>query len=310
MKKSTFEEVKRNCEKAMASGNDYTKEITDLATAVAYSVINKCIDPQRKTAVQRDAVSNNGFNSAMTALKQGIAIDLATLDNTRRAANTATRNTLNADGDVIREIINADANNALTKLISTALTDGIDLVQTAIVAILEQAADHGGFENWLDTPYTVRRLSKKVYIQMKDSAAYKEVQTTPIQEIYRAVRSAVENSRAVQADARNGYSYIEELTDDGLDTIYHRLQKHSTLGGYNSDGNYTVDYQNALDYENIMERLNLTDRQMEVLRLRMQGLGYLAIGTYLGVTAKAIKKTVKLIQKKAIAIGLTVTMEK
>ena len=56
-----FEQVKRNYETALASGKDSTQELTDLATAVAYSVLNKCIDPQRKTAADRETVSDNGY---------------------------------------------------------------------------------------------------------------------------------------------------------------------------------------------------------------------------------------------------------
>ena len=51
---TTFETVKRNYETALAQGKDTAQELTALATAVAYSVINKCIDPQRKTAAQRE----------------------------------------------------------------------------------------------------------------------------------------------------------------------------------------------------------------------------------------------------------------
>lgn len=302
---NTFEQVKRNYETALASGKDTSAELTALATAVAYSVINKCIDPQRKTAADRDTVSNSGYNPALVAVKRGIAADLATLDNTRRNADKATRTTYNADGDTVTEIADKDAETALAALIGETLSDGIDLVQSAAVAILEQAADHANGGEWLDRPYTTRRLSKRVYIQSADSAAYKEVETTPIQEVYRAVRQAVQDSRAMQTDPRNGYTYIEELTADGLETIYHRLQKWVDLGGYDCNGNYTADPQTVTDYETIVARMELTDRQAQVLRLRMQGKGYKAIATYLGVTQRAIAKTVAQVQAKATAAGLT-----
>lgn len=303
--RKTFTQAKRDYETALASGKDTSAELTALATAVAYSVINKCIDPQRKTAAERDNVSNNGHNPALVALKNGIAADLATLDNTRRNADKATRTTYNADGDTVTEIADKDAETALAALIGETLSDGIDLVQSAAVAILEQAADHANGGEWLDRPYTTRRLSKRVYIQSADSAAYKEVETTPIQEVYRAVRQAVQDSRAMQTDPRNGYTYIEELTADGLETIYHRLQKWADLGGYDCNGNYTADPQTVTDYETIVARMELTDRQAQVLRLRMQGKGYKAIATYLGVTQRAIAKTVAQVQAKATAAGLT-----
>lgn len=319
-----FEQVKRDFETALDSGKDYGPALLDLSTVFAYSVVNKCIDPQRKTAADRDSISDNGQNPAMIALKRGIAADRRTLDNTNAAANVATRATLNKDGDPVTETADSDA-AAVAALLDETLTDGIDLVQTAAVALLEQAADHADGPGWLDRPYTVRRLSRRVYIRTEDSAAYRDDETTPAQEVYRAVRRAVQESRAVQTDPRNGYTYIEDLTADGLDTIYYRLHKYADLGGYAHNGqdgdrlpgspagygqsgeHYTADRQTVTDYNAIMKQLNLTDRQALILRLRMQGKGNKAIATYLGVTYQAVQNTLAKIQKKAVAIGLTPT---
>lgn len=302
---TTFETAKRTFETAYASGTDYTSALYDLATAVAYSVINKCIDPQRETAAKRETVSDSGYNPALVELKNGIGRDRRTLESTAYCTTVATRQTYNADGDRVTEIADRAAADALAKLVDETLTDGIDLVHTAAVALLEQAAEHATAANWLDSVYTVRRLSKKVYIQHTGSAAYKDTNTTPIQEVYKAVRKAIQDSRATATDPRNGYSYIEELTADGLDTIYYRLGKYTDLGGYNADGQYTTDGQSVADYETIAASLNLTDRQAQVLALRMQGKGHKAIATYLGVTQRAIAKTFEQVQKKAIAAGLT-----
>jgi len=299
-----FEQVKRDFETAHASGGDYGPQLLDLSTAIAHSVVRKCLDPQRKTAPARYVVSDNGYNPAMDDLRRGIAADVALLDSTQTAAEKATRATLDADGNPVTEVADKDAETALAALIDRTLTDGIDLVQTAAVALLEQAADHADGPGWLDKPYTVRRLSRKVYIKETDSAAYRDDTTTPAQEVYRAVRRAVQESRAVQTDPRNGYTYIEELTVDGLDAIYYRLQKYADLGGYNVNGNYTADRQTMTEYNAIMGKLNLTARQAEVLALRMRGHGYKAIATYLGVTKRAVSKTMEQIQKKALAIGL------
>lgn len=307
---NAFEKVKRNYENALASGKDTSTELTALATAVAYSVINKCIDPQRKTAVDRDTVSNNGLNPALVAVKQGIAADLAILDSTRRNTDKATRITYNTDGEMITEIVDNDAEKAVAALISETLSDGIDLVQAASVAILQQAAEHANGENWLDSKYTVRRLSRRVYIQSTDSAAYAEIETTPIQEIYRAVRQAVQDSRAIQTDPRNGYTYIEDLTADGLETIYHRLGKYADLGGYDCNGNYTASAQTVTDYETIIEKLNLTDRQAQILQLRMRGKGngYQAIASYLGISEGSVYNTIKRIRERCEKIGFTPSM--
>lgn len=304
-----FETVKRNFEQAFASGRDYSTELLDLSTAVAYSVLNKCLDPQRKTAVDREQVSDNGQNPALLAVKRGIAADRRTLDSTKTLADRSTRITFNTDGDAVTVTADKEADKALGVVLRERLTDGIDLVQEAAAAILEQAAEHADPADpaapWLDIPYNVRRLSRRVYIRQDDSAAYRDETTTPIQEVYRAVRKAVQDSRATQTDPRNGYSYIEELTADGLDVIYYRLQKYADLGGYDCNGLYTADRQTAADYETIVERLELTDRQAVVIRLRMQGKGNKAIATYLGVTPQAVQNTLAKIQRKAAKIGLT-----
>lgn len=321
--KRDFEQVKRDFETALENGGDYSPALLDLSTAIAFSVVRKCIDPQRKTAADRETVSDNGLNPAMVELRRGIAFDRRTLDNTQTAANKATKITYTADGDAVTETADRDAENALNALIGETLSDGIDLVQTAACALLEQAADHADGPGWLDRPYTVRRLSRRVYIKETDGAAYREDETTPAQEVYRAVRRAVQESRAVQTDPRNGYTYIEDMTADGLDVIYYRLHKYADLGGYahnghdgdrlpgspagfgQGGGHYTADRQTVDDYNAILEKLNLTDRQAQVLRLRMSGRGYKAIATYLGVTQRAVAKTVEQVQKKALAIGLT-----
>ena len=215
-----FETVKRNFEQAFASGRGYSTELLDLSTAVAYSVLNKCLDPQRKTAVDREQVSDNGQNPALLAVKRGIAADRRTLDSTKTLADRSTRITFNTDGDAVTVTADKEADKALGVVLRERLTDGIDLVQEAAAAILEQAAEHADpAAPWLDSKYTVRRLSRRVYIQAEDSAAYADAETTPIQEVYRAVRKAVQDSRATQTDPRNGYTYLEELTPDGLETM-------------------------------------------------------------------------------------------
>lgn len=305
-KQNTFETVKRTFETAYASGNDYAAALMDLSTAIAYSVLNKCIDPQRKTAKDRDTVSDSGINPALVSLKRGITADRAALARLAYCSDVATRTTYNAEGERVAEIADRPAYDELNRLVNEPLTDGIDLVNAAALAILEQASEHADSgAGWMDKPHTVRRLSKRVYIKAAESAAYREDETTPIQEVYRAVRKTVQDSRATQTDPRNGYSYIEDLTADGLETIYYRLGKYIDLGSYNDDGLYTTDRQAAADYENIVERLQLSDRQAVIVRLRMQGNGYKAIASYLGVTHNAVINAMKKVQAKAEKVGFT-----
>ncbi len=318
---SRFDTLKRTYEQAYVSGQDTSAALTDLATAVAFSVVAKLIDPQRKTAAERGTVSASGLSPAMVALRRGIAVDRSLLDSTRRNMNAATAIVYNADGDAVREVVDADADRAAAALCAECLTDGIDLVQTAALALWEQTMERAAGAGWLDMPYTVRRLSKRVYIQSGESAAYTDTETTPIQEVYRAVRRAVQDSRAVQTDHRNGYMYLEEMTEDGLDTIYRRLGRYADMGGYacnghvsdmagapagygTCDGLCTADTETARGMGELVAAMNLTAKQARVLKYRLQGYGYKAIATACGVSDKAIKKTVLQIQTRAAAIGL------
>lgn len=299
-----FDQVKRDFEAAYISG-ECGKELLELAQAVAYSVVKKCVDPQRKTAAERDTVSQSGMNPALVALRQGITHDIQLLESTARAAEKATRATLTPDGDPVTEVIDQEAETLLGNLIGETLTDGIDLVNEAALALLEQAEAHAtAAPGWLDSPYTIRRLAKRVYIRAEDSAAYREEDTTPIQEAFRAVRRAVQQSRAIQTDPRNGYSYIEELAEGGLDTIYYRLKKYADLGGYNTSGNYTTDKQTAEDYNTIIARLDLTPRQREIVEYRMRGASVVEIGNVLNISEKAVRNTLHRLQDKCAALGI------
>lgn len=318
-KRKDFETLKRDFESLYAIRDtatakaDYESALLELSTAIATACVNKCLDPQRKTAGQQENVSNNGINPAMLNLKRGIFHDVHLLENTRTNAElaTETRVTFTKDGDevALTETVDHDALVAYGDLIGETLSDGIDLVNVAVLALLEQArdrADNGG--EWLDTPYTVTRLAQKVYIKETDSAAYREEEVAPIQEVYKAVRRAIQDSRAVQTDPRNGYTYIEDMTEDGLDTIYYRMQKWADIGGYNCNGHYTGDKVTYKDFNKVMRELNLTDRQAVIIALRMRGYGYKAIGTYLGTTWEAVRNALVKVQKKCEKIGFTPSM--
>ena len=327
---ATFADLLRAYENAHATGADTSDTIMALAVACTQSVLKKCADPQRKAAVTREAVSNSGLSPAMVALQRGIVEDygkpgtpgqLAAL---RDAMDTAFIGGYTADGDYRTEVADRAAKAAADTLAEDTLSDGGDLVNAAVVAILEQTESHAvPGEAWMEKPYTLRRLSRHVLIKSEDTAAWEEVETTPIQEIYRAIRREVQNSRAVQTDPRNGYLYIEEIATDpesnAADLVYRRLGKWADLGGYVTTGHldahgnarpgaYTADQQAAADYDSIVAALDLTDRQARVVALRMRGYGYAAIASYLGIDEGNVCRTVRQVRKKCEKIGFTVEM--
>lgn len=239
--------------------------------------------------------------------------DLALLDSLTAAHNAATAFQHNAAGDYVRVVVDKAAEKAATALQGETLSDGLDLVNAAVVAILEQTAEHAtAAPGWMEQPYTLRRLCRRVIIKADDSAKWESVEASPIQEVYRAVRREVQNSRVMQTDPRNGYLYIEEMTadpdSDQMETIYRRLHKWADLGGYTHTGDYTADAQTAADYNAVVAALNLTERQATIIRLRMSGYGIRAIATYLGVNPRAIYNGLARVQKKCEALGFTPSM--
>lgn len=314
----TFDQLKRETEKALAIGGDTAAAaLVQFGRAMAGIAVAKCADPQRKTAAERDTVSDNGMNPALVSLRREIFADVAALDNLKSAVNAALAVKFSEDGDALTDIVDKKAWERSNVLSRERLGDGMDLVQDVVLALLEeQAAGHTTAANWLDTPYTIRKLDKRVLIKDTDSAAYHDEQVTPSQAAFRIVRQAIQESRAMQVDPRNGYTYIEEMTADGLDTVYRRLGKYSDLAGYacnghisdmdgvpsgwdTGDGLCTTDSQTAADMSALVARLGLTDRQATVLKYRMQGYGIKAIATRLGVSHQAIAKTLDGIGKKA-----------
>lgn len=310
---AAFAKLLRTYEQTHAAGLDTTNALYALAAACALSVVKKCIDPQRKTATERQTVSNGGMSSALMGVRRGIMADIQLLDSLTAAHNAAYVLRYNAAGDLVQEVADKAAEKVAAALQGETLSDGLDLVNAAVVAILEQTAEHStAGENWLEKPFTLRRLSRRVIIKAEDSAKWEDVETSPIREVYRAIRREVQNSRAMQTDPRNGYLYIEDTAadpdSDKTETIYRRLHKWADLGGYTHTGDYTADAQTAADYNAVVAALNLTERQATIIRLRMSGYGIRAIATYLGVNPRAIYNGLERVQKKCETLGFTPSM--
>ena len=306
---TTFENLMYDfCDEYRKDSNSakFTEVATDLVTAIAFSVLRKCLDPQAKSGKP----SNSGCNPQLDEVKRSIYRDTNTLKNIDYSCKKAFITVYNEDGDRQTKTADNDYRYAYNKLTQQTLGDGLDLVNTAIVSLLDECTKvDTTAENFLETVYTVRRLKKKVWIKVEDSAnGWETVETSPIREVYKAVRREVANNRSLNIDPSNGYMYLEDLARDEESneetTIYRRLNKFSDLAGNVTDFNgavkfETVDSASVTDYDTMIEKLELTTRQAQVLQLRMSGYGYIAIGTYLGVNEKSVRDVLKTVQKKA-----------
>lgn len=285
----------------------FTEVTTDLATAVAYSVIRKCLDPQAKSG----KTSNSGCNPQLEEVKRSIYRDTNTLKNIDYSCKEAFTTVYNEDGDRQTKTKDSDYRYAYNKLTQQTLGDGLDLVNTAIVSLLDECTKVDTTTgNFLETVYTVRKLKKKVWIKVSDSVnGWETVETSPIREVYKAVRREVANNRSLNIDPSNGYLYLEDLAKDEESneeaTVYRRLNKYTDLAGNVTDFNgavkfETVDSGSVADYDKMTEALELTARQAQVLQLRRSGYGCVAIGTYLGVKEESVRSVLQTIQKKAV----------
>lgn len=286
-----------------ADKSAYDTALVTLSTAIAYSVLKKCI--------------NVSEDKALKAVRASLTRDIKALEMTAYTADTAHKATYTADGDYTVETVDADLHRRFNELTAMTIGDGMDIMHTALVAILnetDKAKSRGLVIGFMTAPYTVKRLKRKVWIKVEDSVnGWEEVETTPIQEVYKEVRRYIESQRAVKVGA-NGYTYLEDIahdTDTDTDTtIFRRFGKYADIGGVVRDYNgketaYTTDTETADKVDKILSVLNLTAKQMKVLSLRQSGYGYKAIATYLGVTQRAVAKTCKAIQNKAIKAGYT-----
>ncbi len=296
-----------------------------LAEAVARSVLKKVIDPQGKNAQKKQSEASaakkkkkngSGCNPALLIIRRELNADREKLARQYYAENNSTRLTVDKNGEPERIVIDKTLKRYADKTSAERLGDGLDLVNEAVAAILAEAKKQSEREPKkpldLERVYTVQRLDKRVYIRAADSAAFKDVETTPIQEVFKAVRRAIANSRAMQTDPRNGYSYLEEIATnkDGEEEIfYRRLPKYSDLGGHVCDFNgketipTTADRETVKRMAEIIATLNLTDRQSVILQKTLQGYGQRAIATYLGISHNGVLKHIRLIQNKLIAMG-------
>ena len=308
---------------------NYERVLLSLAKTCALSVLKKVIDPTRHNSNDSDtATPLNTSDSKTTVYSYGdreTAVDSgfsSALVSVRRQLFTAFE-TLQKEGN---DLVEHD--DFMTPATGLNLEDGLDLVNDAIVSILDECEKQlerdPGDPVDLTRPYETRRLKRKVYI--KDPASlggYETVETTPIQEVYKAIRRSIQNSRHIQLDPRNGYTYIEDLYSDpdgdsDPTVVYRRLPKFADIGGHAMDGdrdpdepvltrcvNSYGDRETVDNVDRIIDNLNLTDRQRQILIYRLQGYGYKAIATRFGVSDKAVKKTVMQIKAKAESIGLT-----
>lgn len=293
--------------KAYNADPESAKTLTDLATATTFAVLKKVI--------------NTTGNPMLQTVRKELTRDLHDLDRLAYSNDNATRLAFNSDGDLVSEVLDPALVKAAADLAGLPLGDGLDLVNDAVVAILSERAKQAdrdlGLPLDMERPYAVRRLKRKVWIKTAESVkAWETVETTPIQEVYKAIRRSIDNSRSMQTDPRNGYTYLADLATDpesGDQTaIYRRLPRYADIGGHVCDFNgketvaTTADRETVESLDRLVAAMNLSDREATVLKYRLSGYGKKAIATAMGLSESSVATMQRRIKDKATASGLTV----
>ena len=321
--------TKQDFETIVATYNNHPDDETallTLATVCTYAVLKKVADPQRKTTdpekleKYEHKVADSGCNPTILRVKREVShdlklsADLTTMHNNKRVEKH------DKNGDVYLAI-DPESWQTAPDHAYDRFGDGMDFVNDAVLAILEetakQLARNPSDPVDLTRPYEVRQLRKKVWIKTEEAEnAWETVKTTPIQEVFRAIRRSIQNSRSFRIDPKNGYLYLDEMVKDGQTgeetNIYRRFPRYADLGGAVCDFNgqtltpTTVDSETAETIDDLVTKLNLTERQALILKYRLSGYGKKAIATRLGVGQKNVAESLKAMQKKAQAIGLTI----
>lgn len=176
-----------------------------------------------------------------------------------------------------------------------AFCDGIDLIQEAVCLLLEQAMAHGPDIGWLDRPYTIRSIASRALIKEADTEGYQEETTTPLQECFRVIRRTINSYQ--NSHSAHGSLSLDSLDSSQLDALYIACSKYT-------DPTKTLDIA-KWDYEDLLHALNLTARQERIVTLRMQGYGYQAIATYLGISKSTVTRTLDRLKDKCTAMGIS-----
>jgi len=200
------------------------------------------------------------------------------------------------------------------KLFKDSYSNSIDLVHTAVAGLIseiEVASNHGvdtSKPGFLEVQYTKKVLNEKIRIQRSDNnSLFKEVATSIIQEIYRIIRREIASNSHPRIQSFT-YAYISEKVNDSEGneyTVYTRLLKYSDIISEVRDFNgkfvaLTADNKSNDTIQSMIEKLELTDKQKQIVSLRLRGYGYKSISTYIGISEKSVRDRLKLVQKKAV----------
>lgn len=207
----------------------------------------------------------------------------ATLDQINQLARSATAGTL-------KRIHDASGNDNIRKL-RAALQRDFSILDNNLNGVISEAYDlYLVAYTYLHEQIIINGLKPQTLITtaLKNG---KEKTRTVYQWACILVRREVYANKSIENTSK--YTYIEDLKQSTTDTAELALDReYIRMGKY--DGITTnADYER---YTDLLQSLNLTDSQLQIIKMRMQGLSTTAIADRLNVTQQAISKKLAKIQ--------------
>lgn len=289
---------------------EYTSILYAVAIQSVYSVLKKCI----QVGISDSAAAQNKLYS----MRRDVTAAAAVINAMQRVDDSRAEYVFSVDRQGrahVDRVQTAAAAAAAEKALENIGGDGMDLVQTAAAALLDEiqkATDSGRITDaaWIEKPYTeyvpARRVSA-MYGKGHDSEILararnkqKEVEIVPIKSVYRAVRAAIQHAAAIR---ECGYTYIEDLaTDDTTaeNALYIRCPKLFDMG----DTSTAADAAAALDrVAGMIEKMQLQPRELAILDMLQRGKSAADIAAECEISVTTVKEIKYSIQRAAVAAG-------
>ena len=294
--KKTFTELLQAVQTAQTE-KEKGQAITKLAQAIAVSVLKKLVNAGGCRDVKYSDITT--YHKYLYRLYGQLQHDIALENNTAYTQSVETVGYTKTGK--LKDITSKSDREAIKAVAKDSYTESADLISVAKVAILEHLkAGRIDFEK----PYSIRRVKKDVHINLDSLTLDSEKvfewrETTPIHEVYKAVRMYIYSQNKDYKDTFNyvPVDVIDSVTGEKA-TIYARY-----IIAVDSVDNY-IELKDA--FELLCERCKATATQKNIAYYRLRGYSLRQIADRRKCSHNAVIDSLNKLAKRAQKAGYSV----
>ena len=273
------------------------------AKAITYNLIKKLIEVAQKTPKEGASYSEVSYDKTMENIRIGLIMDFVRLDKVTYSDYNSTFAKLDKNGNIKCIVSDSTLNKAIDDNIKDSLSDGMDILDEVVVALLDEVKKAENFSvGYFFSTVTDRKLkSGRVYAKNgKKEIEWISYEITPIQRVYRKARAYIQSNKALKT-LINGYSYLEGVSldeDSGkAEQIFYRLNKYSTLCERVVDFNgkeYAVITSAEIVDEwdkvlaDFITKTNIDQKYIDLIEMRKDKKTDVEIASALGVSVRTV----------------------